>query len=97
MNKLVVTYGDKVLLEKDVELSVRQQNRVVDRVASTIKTTEERIADGQAALAKMEAGMTPEQKAERELMQSLPRDEMEANRLMSLRDFAEQRLKQIVK
>ena len=97
MSTLKLVYDDKVLFEKEITLSDKQQARATERIVMIAMTNDERIAQSTSLAAVAESMMTAEQKAERALMQSLPREEMEANMLMAQRDSAEQRLKQIVK
>jgi hypothetical protein len=95
--QLTVKYGDKVLFEKEVTLSDRQQARITEMVTLVTMTNDERIAQSQAQTAIAEAQMTPSQKAERALFSAMSPKDRQIVMLVSHRDGIEARLDSIIK
>jgi hypothetical protein len=97
MSTLKLVYGDKVLFEKEVTLTDRQQVGASMSVFHATMNETERAAYTVTATAEAVSRMTPEQKAEWTLTESLPKEERMIVAFMAQRDSAEQRLKQLIK
>jgi hypothetical protein len=95
--QLTVKYGDKVLFDKEVILSDKQQARVTDRIALAVMTNDERVAQAQAQAAIVEAQMTPIQKSERALFLAMSPEDRQIVMLAAQRDAADSQLNNLVK